>query len=343
MMKHARVLFSCFACGLFVCAVFFVSHGSVFAASGSSFRIEVTPIPQCSDGIDNDGDGLIDYPDDVDCGDPNDNNELTATSSGSGPSGGSGGGTVPVVPTMVLFSGYAYPGSTVSILKDGQKVTSVIAGADARFSATLTDIAEGGYLFSVNAMSVAGRRSNSRTFSVYLSRSSVTTISNIVISPTIASDRSEVRKGDTMTVFGESAPNADILISIAYGGLISQRSAKANPDGIYVDYLDTSLLDLGRYYVRTMSVLSADLESGYGATLEFSVGEDNVMNESLPVCQKADLNCDGKVNLVDFSIAAFWFDQTLKGDAVNRERERLNQDGMIDLVDFSIMAYYWTG
>src|SRR6476646_9911063 len=32
-------------------------------------------LPQCSDTVDNDGDGLIDYPDDPGCGDPNDESE----------------------------------------------------------------------------------------------------------------------------------------------------------------------------------------------------------------------------------------------------------------------------
>jgi hypothetical protein len=33
------------------------------------------PLPQCGDGIDNDGDGFSDYPDDVQCQSPYDNDE----------------------------------------------------------------------------------------------------------------------------------------------------------------------------------------------------------------------------------------------------------------------------
>ncbi|VVB77927.1 Putative metal-binding motif protein [uncultured archaeon] len=39
----------------------------------------VNKLPQCSDGIDNDNDGKIDYPNDPDCATPNDNNEGTHT------------------------------------------------------------------------------------------------------------------------------------------------------------------------------------------------------------------------------------------------------------------------
>jgi len=59
--------------------------------------------------------------------------------------------------------------------------------------------------------------------------------------------------------------------------------------------------------------------------------------------EKADLNGDNKVNLVDFSIAAFWYKRTLSADFVTIEKSKLNGDGKVTLVDFSIMAYYWTG
>ncbi len=58
---------------------------------------------------------------------------------------------------------------------------------------------------------------------------------------------------------------------------------------------------------------------------------------------KADLNNDCKVNLIDFSIAAYWYKRIISAEFVQKESERLNSDGKVDLVDFSIMAFYWTG
>ena len=58
---------------------------------------------------------------------------------------------------------------------------------------------------------------------------------------------------------------------------------------------------------------------------------------------KCDLNEDGRCNLVDFSIAAFWYKRKLSPEFIVREKRHLNGDGKVDLVDFSIMAYYWTG
>ena len=58
---------------------------------------------------------------------------------------------------------------------------------------------------------------------------------------------------------------------------------------------------------------------------------------------KGDLNGDCRVNLVDFSIAAYWYTRTLSSDFALKEQEQLNGDSKISLIDFSIMAYYWTG
>jgi hypothetical protein len=51
---------------------------------------------------------------------------------------------------------------------------------------------------------------------------------------------------------------------------------------------------------------------------------------------QGDLNCDGFVNLVDFSILLFnWNTASTVAD--------INKDGTVSLPDFSIMLFYWTG
>ena len=49
-----------------------------------------------------------------------------------------------------------------------------------------------------------------------------------------------------------------------------------------------------------------------------------------------DLNKDGKVNLVDFSILLYYWKTT-------HHEADINIDGIVDLADFSIMMYCWTG
>ena len=64
------------------------------------------------------------------------------------------------------------------------------------------------------------------------------------------------------------------------------------------------------------------------------------LNEPQPAsCRKlvADINCDGKVNLVDFSIMYYWFEKSSVPSRVD-----LNKDSKVNIFDFSIMAFYWS-
>jgi hypothetical protein len=56
-------------------------------------------------------------------------------------------------------------------------------------------------------------------------------------------------------------------------------------------------------------------------------------------CIRSDLNCDGRVNLTDFSILLFYWNQANPANA----RADINRSGVVDLTDFSIMLYDWTG
>ena len=62
--------------------------------------------------------------------------------------------------------------------------------------------------------------------------------------------------------------------------------------------------------------------------------------EEVPIeCWGADLNKDGKVSLIDFSILLYWWDKLPFVDPCID----INQDDNVNLPDFSIMLYHWTG
>ena len=68
------------------------------------------------------------------------------------------------------------------------------------------------------------------------------------------------------------------------------------------------------------------------------MGTKNVPAELLETAPKGDTNGDNKVNLVDFSVAAYWYKRSSPPVSAD-----LSGDGKVDLVDFSIMAFNWTG
>jgi len=72
------------------------------AGGGSGGNQPPLVLPICSDGIDNDGDGMIDYPDDLGCYGPADSDETYSGGGGGGSGGGAGGGSGGNQPPLVL-------------------------------------------------------------------------------------------------------------------------------------------------------------------------------------------------------------------------------------------------
>lgn len=261
-----------------------------------------------------------------------------ASSSGGG--GGGGGGFLPTVPvqspvlTSVIISGAAYPSYDITILKDGQVASVSPSGPDAHFDVTVTDVSAGHHDFSVYSEDAAGRRSTLFTFPVYITQGTTTRISGIVIAPTIAVDKSQVKRGDNIAVFGQTHPQGNVTIQINSENELFQ-TTKADEKGYYLKNIDTALLEKGEHYTKSKVAVADDLSS-FSQAVKFTVGDENKVFEEEP--KKGDANNDGKVNLVDFSVEAYWY----KRPSPPAECD-LNKDGKIDLIDLSIMAYNWTG
>ena len=111
------------------------------AASNTSLTQTILAAPACFDGVDNDGDTFVDYPNDPEC------TSALDTSEDSGGSGGGGGGVrrspLYMAPAQVEFSGTAQPRALVYILKNGEVISETRADRNARFSTTITGLSSG--------------------------------------------------------------------------------------------------------------------------------------------------------------------------------------------------------
>jgi hypothetical protein len=75
-------------------------------------------------------------------------------------------------------------------------------------------------------------------------------------------------------------------------------------------------------------------QSSFSSSLQIFVGVEG--RATTP----SDLNRDGKINLIDFSILIFWW-QTNGGDS--DPPADINGNGRVSLEDFSILLFNWTG
>ncbi len=250
-------------------------------------------------------------------------------------SSGSGGSLF--VPASVTFSGIAYPNSPVFILKNGQDFMQTTANSNALFYVSVSGLSAGSYTFSVVTEDTNLRRSTLYTFPLLVSQNVATSIAGIFLSPTIHIGNSTIKKGAPLTILGQGAPNAVITISVK--SLIEQFfSIETGSDGVYSKVIDTNFLSYGLYQTKSKSgIPEDDKESPFSSLISFDITEydkEEVGCEGI----MADVNCDYRVNLIDFSILAFWYRKDNPPESVD-----LLVDGKVDIRDFSILAYAWTG
>lgn len=318
--------------------------GSDLGGASCSSRGFLSGTLACSPACEYDTSGCSSSPS---CGDSVCNGSETCSSCSTdcgacpgGGGGGGGGGGIPATPapviTQVNFSGKAYPKSNITLLKDAQIAATTIAGADANFQLAAAGLSAGNYIFSIYAEDKEGRRSALLTFPVSVTLGATAQVSGVFISPTIAVDKSEVKLGDTISIFGQTVSTAEVLINVSSDPEFFFK-IKATADGVYFHQMDTTPLIMGSHSAKSKAIDPNDAISPFSLAVAFTVGAKNVpMKEEKFL--KGELNGDGRVNLVDFSIAAYWYKRPSPPANVD-----LNSDGKIDLTDFSIMAYYWTG
>ena len=237
--------------------------------------------------------------------------------------------------TGASFSGRAYPNSSITLLKDAQVAATTIAGADASFQISLTSLTGGSYIFSLYSEDKRGLRSSLLTFPVSLTSGTITNVSGIFIAPTIEVDKSQVKRGDNLAIFGQSVSNGEVTISVNSD---EEFFAKIRTDstGVYLYNFDTSPLADGQHFTKAKVALSQEVSS-FSKAVGFLVGDKTEL-KSQPSAKKGDINNDHRVNLIDFSIVAYWYKRSSPSATVD-----LNADGRVDIVDFSILAFNWTG
>lgn len=279
------------------------------------------------------------------------------SSSGSGGSGGgSGGSSGPGSPNesgggfesnvapyesgdaQVIINGYAFPGSTVYALVDGNVAESDTAGNDGKYSIIIDAIARGVYTFGVYGIDRNNVKSSTFSTSFTVTGGKTSNLSNINVMPSIKATPDPVDIGGALTLSGYAIPNAVITIQNQKDGTsASLKTFTANSDssGRWSLNVDTGSFSAGTYKVRAKAEQNGTLvTTNYSGYTYYGVGQ----SANTPL--NADLNRDGRVNLTDFSILLFWWGSD--GGNSNPPAD-INQDGSVSLTDFSILLFNWTG
>jgi hypothetical protein len=254
--------------------------------------------------------------------------QISVTVTVPGPSPSVGGGAPPL-PAIVIFEGRAYPGAFLTLLKDNKVAATFFAESSGLFKKELTGVSGGTYNFGIFAEDTEGRKSVTLSFTIGILGGTTTTISRIFIPPTISLFPVEVERGDEINISGQVFPKSRVNIFISPGEIMKEIITTG--EGRWAYKLDTTPLTEREYGIRAKAFFGEGEQSQFSQTISFLV---------LPSkCRGADLNFDGDVNIVDFSILLYFWGQK---KPANRCAD-INLDGIVNIVDFSIMMYWWTG
>lgn len=240
---------------------------------------------------------------------------------------GTGGG---VYQSGVKFSGFAYPGATVTVQKRNGSATTVLSGKDGSFSIVVPET--DWQLFTLFATDVFGRKSTLLNFPTVLYSGYLTDISGIRFAPTITTDKISVKKGDFLTIEGSSLPNTKVRV--AFDGIENKTFLlESDTSGSYNATVPIDLVE-GDYTLRS----NYPLDTRTSKALRISVGTASILRVEATSNIPGDCNVDQKITLVDFSVLAYWYGKPNPPKCVDP-----NTDNTVNLVDFSIVAFYWNG
>jgi hypothetical protein len=276
-------------------------------------------------------------------------------SSGSGGSGGGGGGgsgsnsddgggggfessdgPFESGDAQVTISGYAYPGALITVLVDGQIAETGRANNTGAYSILIDEIASGAYTFGVYAQDDADEKSSTFSTSFTVSGARASRLSNINISPSIVVSPNPAEPGETITFSGYTLPDATVTVQTGRsdGTGTEVLTAFSDGDGEWQVTYNTAGLGRDTYRVRASAEQLDGRAAGFSDYEFYGIGQE----ADTPLAP--DLNQDGFVNLIDFSIMLFWW-QTNGGDS--DPPADINQDDTVSLTDFSILLFNWTG
>lgn len=260
---------------------------------------------------------------------------------GSGPSGGGGfessDGPYRSGDGQVTISGFTSPRSVVTTLVDGKLAKTGTAGSTGEYTIVLDLIARGVYTFGVYSTDNAKTKSSTFSTSFTVTGARASNLSNIVIAPSILLVPDPVNPGQPLTASGYAIPNSLVTLENLKDGNTASRkdfTAQANANGAWAMTIDTASFSAGTYKARAKAAQTGGLVSNFSNYTLYGVGQS--ANRPL----NTDLNRDGKVNLVDFSILLFWWNTT-GGDS--DPSADINSDAKVNLTDFSILLFNWTG
>lgn len=239
--------------------------------------------------------------------------------------------------SSISISGFTAPNAFVTGIEGNSVIGTTVASATGTFTLNISSASPGAHTYLIFSTDSTNRTTNQTAVNVFLIANTLTTVTQLLLSSSMAIDKAEINPGETITFSGSAKPNSQINIFVE--GPLRTYLATSGPDGEWSYTLtttETQAYTPGQYQVYTIVQDGIGNQSITSNTLSFIVKSTDVGNPP-PACNisTGDLNCNSVTNLVDFSILLFHW-------GTNHRVADINNDGVVNLVDFSVMMFYFT-
>jgi hypothetical protein len=255
------------------------------------------------------------------------------------PSGGGGGGDESIAGGDLVLRGRFAPDMLISVILSGTLTQSLQTDKQGFFETKIKNLAQGLYQVKLSAHELNRRNyETSTSLSLYVANKTETTASNIKFPPLYQSRADQFLPREVIPFTIKTTPLT--LVELFLDNKLSFSGSTDATGSLSSTFNET--LKLGRHEVK-LRERNGTSTLPFGQIYTFTIVRSKstlpTVSENKVGCPaKGDFNNDCKVNIIDFSLLAYWHKRSgfpLKYD--------LNSDKKITIRDFSILAFYWTG
>ncbi len=240
-----------------------------------------------------------------------------------------------IQPTARLeIQGFSAPGTYIIFTSGGSTQGTDVANGIGYFNKIFPALTPGSQTVNLYGIDTDNRSTAIQTVTVNAPVYQTTTVSNLLLSPTMQISSTSILQGEDLYATGSAYPGT--TVTVFTDTPLRTYTASASAAGAWTYTIDdTSNYNPGDYRIYSLAQTGGGLQSLTSPSLIFTVTTDS--SSSGTPCgdiDEGDLNCDDIINLTDFSILMYYWGTA---DAT----ADMNSDGVVDLIDFSIMMYYW--
>jgi hypothetical protein len=272
--------------------------------------------------------------------------------------------TIRVGVTNLTLSGRISPNAQVTFIENGAVIGTTTANSSGLFSKTLEAMESGIHSIGIYATNSNSETTSTVNYSVSLTLGTETTLSNIILPPTIALSGEGIAKGDNLKISGSAVPSSTVTIFIngTSHSFSTSKTTTSASSGVWEYSYGTGDLSLGDYKVEAKTSTSDGYQSESSEIMNFKVqtvptstpapGTTTTTAVSAPTSTPGpsflpslpvfinffDIDGSGRIEIREiFNAAKLWVEQWRQRKTENCD---LNRDKSCNLLDFSILLYY---